>query len=212
MHIERLKQVFQIPFRFIQAKELGRALPRGIPTAKSFFASWACSTHVMESLRQYFASKWHVTVFFTLVLLLMQVQPALSAEESLVVESPKNLSTAIITPSNSSKTSEERYRLPFLKMRELVNAIYDHKPLTSLRYTFESKHYGTMGFNSASLGSHDIFKHFTNCFSCHCPDEPLIAGEFRNLSFKHLGPFLHNESSQSSWIGVMVRIILASSI
>lgn len=122
----------------------GGGTPSWEPTAKSIFASWACSTHVMESLRPYFASRGHLALMLTLALLLVLVQPSSCAGESTIVESPGNVTAAILTSSNTSKATEERYRLPFLKMRELVNAIYDHRPLTSMRYTFESKHYGTL--------------------------------------------------------------------
>ena len=161
----------------------------------------------MDPLRHFNASKRLLLLIICVLVTFAVFQPGKCEESIANVESNIVATQPQISASKDAKSSEERLRLPFLKMRELANAIYDHKPLTSLRYTFESQYYGSY-FLKPCLDAHNGHKnHFTNLFSLLHSEEPLVAGELKNISFKHLGPFLHSESTQGSWVGVIVRQI-----
>lgn len=112
--------------------------------SRSFFASWVSCADVMASMRPYSSSKRFLVLFMGLILLASHVQLTKGDNDPLETELSTVAQEVPLPNAIPATAIEERYRLPFLKMRELMNAVYEHKPLASLQYTFESKVYGSL--------------------------------------------------------------------
>lgn len=133
------------------------------------------------------------------------LQSVIGAAVKITTQAVPASHNATLAESSANQTAINKTKTLFWRHSHLKNVIYEHRQLDKLQYTFESTSYGTFDYHS-NFSILVLLVHVDCLTFCHnYAEQPVVGGEMGNLSFKHLGPVLHNETSQGSWIAVLVR-------